>query len=602
LRLRFPFSGFEYYRQPGPVGPAGPFAQNSLRSDTQSAATTKSAAAMTFLPIVGRELRTAARRGGTYWMRWAAAFVALGGAAWIYALSYSDSPKETGYRMFVTLAILANLYALLSGLRTTADCLSEEKREGTLGLLFLTDLKGYDIVLGKLAATSLNAFYGLLAMFPIIGVVLLMGGVTPGEFGRVVLVSINNLLFSLTAGLFFSSVSREDRKAMGATLLLLLVAAALPLIGLAIAASQNRSPSFGLGFPLLIQGFFIPSPSFTCFAAFDTFYGTGGFLGPFWLSFAVIHGTCWLFLILASLIVPTTWQEKITASGGHRRQWHFGTPQGRLRLRQRLLDANPILWLTSRERFKQVLVFGTLGALAVIFFWGYARLGRDWFEVAWIPATLIGHTVLKMWFSGEACRRFCEDRRSGALELLLATPLTVPQILNGQRLALWRQFGYPALAMLLADLLMMAGCLAYEGSEDGVWVKFWLYWMAMLVWDLLALSWVGPWMGLNGRSPNRASMAALVRICVLPTLVFLVGWAFLAVLDGLGILRLHLDGPGWVFFGWFALGGVNNLFFGTWAKRRLRRDFRAVATQRFDPHARYRAWGRALGLFLRQRK
>ena len=29
----------------------------------------------------------------------------------------------------------------------TADALSSEKRNGTLGLLFLTDLKGYDIVL-----------------------------------------------------------------------------------------------------------------------------------------------------------------------------------------------------------------------------------------------------------------------------------------------------------------------------------------------------------------------------------------------------------------------------------------------------------------------
>ena len=34
----------------------------------------------------------------------------------------------------------------------TADCLSEEKREGTLGLLFLTDLRGYDIVVSSSSA------------------------------------------------------------------------------------------------------------------------------------------------------------------------------------------------------------------------------------------------------------------------------------------------------------------------------------------------------------------------------------------------------------------------------------------------------------------
>ena len=76
---------------------------------------------------------------------------------------------------------------LLAGIFTTADCLSEEKREGTLGLLFLTDLKGYDIVLGKIVAASVNWFFGLLALFPVLALSLLMGGVAPGEFWRKIL-------------------------------------------------------------------------------------------------------------------------------------------------------------------------------------------------------------------------------------------------------------------------------------------------------------------------------------------------------------------------------------------------------------------------------
>ena len=38
-----------------------------------------------------------------------------------------------------------------------------------LGLLFLTDLRGHDIVLGKLAATSLRAVFGLVAIVPVAG-------------------------------------------------------------------------------------------------------------------------------------------------------------------------------------------------------------------------------------------------------------------------------------------------------------------------------------------------------------------------------------------------------------------------------------------------
>src|SRR5205823_6492965 len=103
------------------------------------------------------------------------------------------------------------------------DCLSSEKREGTLGLLFLTDLKGYDVVCGKLAATSFRALYGLLALVPVLAVPLLMGGITSGEFWRMVLVLVNTFLFSLAIGVFVSALCQDARKAMGANFLLLLL-------------------------------------------------------------------------------------------------------------------------------------------------------------------------------------------------------------------------------------------------------------------------------------------------------------------------------------------------------------------------------------------
>src|SRR5207249_3162929 len=102
------------------------------------------------------------------------------------------------------------------------------KREGTLGLLFLTDLKGYDVILGKLAATSVNGFYCLLAVFPVLAIPLLMGGITSGEFWRMVLVLVNTFLLSLAIGLFVSVLSRNARRAFGANLVLLLLLTAVP--------------------------------------------------------------------------------------------------------------------------------------------------------------------------------------------------------------------------------------------------------------------------------------------------------------------------------------------------------------------------------------
>src|SRR5205807_9922791 len=151
------------------------------------------------------------RRRQTYWRRSLAALVTIGICVWVwFTFSGGSVQHERAQALFYTISGLTFAYSLLAGIFTTADCLSEEKRDGTLGLLFLTDLKGYDIVLGKLAATSLNAFYGLLAIFPVMAIPLLAGGVAGAEFWRVVLVSVNNLLFSWAVAWFRPAITNAE--------------------------------------------------------------------------------------------------------------------------------------------------------------------------------------------------------------------------------------------------------------------------------------------------------------------------------------------------------------------------------------------------------
>src|SRR5579862_9261833 len=110
---------------------------------------------MTFLPIVERELRVAARRRSTYWIRIVVPLFSVLTGICVYLSKYGQSSEIVGPRIFFGFAVLGMCYAIIAGRWFTVDCLTEEKREGTLGLLFLTDLKSHDIVLGKLAATSL---------------------------------------------------------------------------------------------------------------------------------------------------------------------------------------------------------------------------------------------------------------------------------------------------------------------------------------------------------------------------------------------------------------------------------------------------------------
>src|SRR2546426_11176381 len=62
-----------------------------------------------------------------------------------------------------------------------------------------------------------SAFYGLLAILPVMAIPLLAGGVTPGEVARMVCVLINTLFFSLAAGMLVSAFSRWGKRAMIAT-------------------------------------------------------------------------------------------------------------------------------------------------------------------------------------------------------------------------------------------------------------------------------------------------------------------------------------------------------------------------------------------------
>ena len=80
---------------------------------------------MTILPIVARELRVASRKRGTYWVRTGAGLMVVGLGVWLYIIMQSEPPRDLSMGLFYVLSGSAVIYSLLSGLRTTADSLSE---------------------------------------------------------------------------------------------------------------------------------------------------------------------------------------------------------------------------------------------------------------------------------------------------------------------------------------------------------------------------------------------------------------------------------------------------------------------------------------------
>ncbi|MGH7968815.1 MAG: ABC transporter permease, partial [Limisphaerales bacterium] len=93
---------------------------------------------MTFVPVVHRELRSAARQDFTYYLRTLGVAGLLLGMT-VFVSRHGDEPNFGG-RLFASLhsTLFFAIWLLVPFL--TADCISQERREGTLGLLFLTRL------------------------------------------------------------------------------------------------------------------------------------------------------------------------------------------------------------------------------------------------------------------------------------------------------------------------------------------------------------------------------------------------------------------------------------------------------------------------------
>ena len=214
--------------------------------------------------------------------------------------------------------------------------------------------------------------------------------------------------------------------------------------------------------------------------------------------------------------------------------------------------------------------------MAGTWLWGWFNYDNIMFDrKTLVPTVLMFQTFLKLWVVTETCNRLAEDRRIGALELLLSTPLTTREILRGQWLALKRQFAKPLAVVLVLEYLLLRQQFTLSTT---------LIDLAMLLADVVTLGWVGMWLGLTANNLNRAILGTIGRVLVLP---WVASWAVTFAFDGL--LRLSGLGPfhptelARVYF-WFGMGLANNFLFGfCWARRHLLNDFRQAATQRYQP-------------------
>lgn len=462
---------------------------------------------MHWLPVIQRELQIAARRRSTYGQRVMVGGIA-GTAMIVFTFFNPAISAQSGRDLFRMMAWALFLYSMLEGLRETADTLAQERREGTLHLLFLTHLRPRDIVLGKLGAGAIKSFTALLSALPIVALPLWLGGVTMAECGRVMLTLSVSLAFSLVSGIFISSFSKNAFVALiGSAIFVLLVM----LIPTALFWSTSSWPHWIAGpFGMFNHAMDPLAGLLTSSFHKATIYSILLCVVLLWLSGLTLART-WnresnSTPLFASLLKPTMGLGELW--GGQSSEAFPPTWLG-----EKNLPARRILWLllTAASGFAFVLgaffgIPGTIGAFVMQFLLGF---------------------LIKFWVAALAVQPLNIARRTGALELLLYTPISPDAWVRGQMDALRAYFFAPGLLVAFGPVICGSLGSAFffpksTGEEIVPFMIYGVFWFLLFQLDLSALCYTGLWFGLTEAHTPRALTKTLFRIMVLPWLTLLI--------------------------------------------------------------------------------
>jgi hypothetical protein len=479
-------------------------------------------------PLLGKELLEQAARKQMYVIRVSYALVLFGAFCVYYMRHLAEGPvlalgRGMGPFQFLVTAQLATIYLFLPPLM--AGALAQEKERDTLGLLFLTDLTPWELILQKYVGRLIPMLTLLFLSLPLLAVAYSLGGVSAA------------MLYSSTASLFLTCLW------VGA---------------LALECSAHEASTF----QALVRCWGICLAFVTCcslqpvtfFASFPRTYAYGPapqglfFFFPTFFTAIVYLVLTWLFLLRAKQILEErAFIQRRNPFGQQFKQldqyWKDLRKLLRAILRKRDREAKAVAeqvvqrglgklgderdwslggFLLARMQIPNVLAFAIIfGVIALIALVSNVMLdpksGGAFVVVVgglWILALL---TVPIQSANAVASERIGE--RLGAI---LTTPMTAREILDEWLAPIrrWIQF----LVRPLIVVFVVEALVKFKTQEPGSprWSNVALYLVISLltVWIYPALvQWSCFWIGLRVRNQIRALMTSLLLVvawCIIP--------------------------------------------------------------------------------------
>jgi ABC-type transport system involved in multi-copper enzyme maturation permease subunit len=505
---------------------------------------------MSALPVIVRELRAQARQPLTHWLRVAGGISVVGAiAAALWAVSENRyqatglspmaafaGPARNQFQSFgTTLFSKMNLFIFTAIWvfvpLASADALSRERRERTLPLLYLTELRSFGIVVGKCFVHFLRAASLFVTMAPWLMLPLVFGGVELRDLAMALMLDFAAVLLAQAAGLMASTIPRDWLKsailaelfALGLFLSMLVVHGGV----LSSAVRGGMPPGLKPGTRAFWNSRFSALYEFT-----DSPYGGGiiartrglleitansslaGYVNPRWYYGRFAAETVWqqiwttlpaarirswfqgvagmilgagVVLLGASWLgarrIEKSWRETLADDSVSELRRQYFAPRFRVKtLRRRLsraLTANPIGWLQHYSTSARLVKWGWCMVIIVL----EIILSANWDDLYSAQTGLGLLLLLGLTFS--ATGSFREELETGAFELLLVTPLRERQIIIGRLRGLWRQF-FPAILVWGAGVLYLT-----SGWHNGPSAFLAAQWVAKIIAGFCTLPLIG---------------------------------------------------------------------------------------------------------------
>ena len=394
-------------------------------------------------PVFLLETRHVARVGKAHIGRVLVIGVAVLVGATILFLTRTVARQNGPEWIFGVCAVLQIAWALLLGPALTAGSICQDKRRGLIDHFLVTDLSSAEIILGKLAA-RLWLCLEFLAALPVVLLCGILCDVDPEAIARSTLISLGILVLGATLALAFSVWGTKTHEALMTAYVTFGAWMLSTPIGWAIA--------FYLDKPEPPTWFRKTNPFWLALAP----YADPG-VSPFTEVFLFFGITSLISLALCVAMIASLRRVAGTA-GAPKARGHGKAGANPKRLRFFMgpsLDPNPVLWrewrrLRSTRWGERLWLAYAVGAILC----GAVAVDQEVSMRVWMGSGLATTvnvtqaTVGLLLFCVAAASAWSEERGLGALDSLLATPLSTRAIVWGKWWGIYRVV--PAIALICA--------------------------------------------------------------------------------------------------------------------------------------------------------